>query len=402
METAKLWPGLIAASPVRHPHRPEIELVMPGIELEQRMIDNLRRLGVPAIWVHWPGMDFLDTAVQDKAMQVRDDIFAALKKDFEQTQKLTVGLGHYLRYSQLISRLAMQLLGAERGGLAVQTAGLFDGNGELFRHSANVAYLSLTFGMRMETYVTRERRYLDHDAARNLTNLGIGAMLHDVGKLHLPETREMHEPLTGPADWNYQSHVTRGWATVHDRVSAVVKAIILHHHQRWDGKGFPKMDLLTDGRQKGALAERDIHVFARIVHLCDVFDHLCRDENNKARPVVAALHELVCGDLHDQFDPKLLRGFFQHIPPFSLGVQVRLNDGAEAAVITLNREQPCRPVVRLLNTPEGRHEDIDLAETPAKWITHALGESVEPWLFTLPPATVPVSGWSRWAKVNAG
>ncbi|MCP4248964.1 MAG: hypothetical protein GY778_18125 [bacterium] len=52
---------------------------------------------------------------------------------------------------------------------------------KLFAHYANVAYLSLVIGMRINDYIVAQRRHVSQADAADLTKLGIGAMLHDLG-----------------------------------------------------------------------------------------------------------------------------------------------------------------------------------------------------------------------------
>ena len=92
LETDKLRTGMVAAAPVRHPAVTEVELVMPGVELEPRMIRTLQRLGIQKLWVRWPGLDFLDSSVNFKALALRHDVYDMLKRDFEASQATTVGV----------------------------------------------------------------------------------------------------------------------------------------------------------------------------------------------------------------------------------------------------------------------------------------------------------------------
>lgn len=384
MDTDKLWPGLVAAAPVRHPLQRDVELVMPGVALEDRMIANLRRLGVGAIWVRWPGLDFLDDVVHARILDLRDEVYQALKSDFETAQQITVGVGQYVQYCEMISNVTLSLLTGGQAGVGAHTAGLFDHGAELFRHAANVTYLSMTLGLRMVDYISRQRRHAGASMARDLTNLGVGAMLHDIGKLQLPGAQLHHEPLDGPPSPSYQQHPQTGYRMIRDRVSATVKAVVLHHHQRFDGRGFPDLATLVRHRRVREMKGRNIHIFPRIVHLIDGFEHLCYDEQGRARPPVAALHALVGEGLAGRYDPMLLAGLLRHVPPFAVGTQVTLSDGRQAAVIGLNRQSPCRPLVRLLDVQDPQRRDIDLLGQQDIHIVKALGVSVERWLFELP------------------
>ncbi|NLF29411.1 MAG: HD domain-containing protein [Planctomycetes bacterium] len=380
-----LRPGLETAAPIIHPRRPTTELANPGVVLDEVMIATMARLGVRQAWVRWPSLDFLDSRIDRRVTALRGDVYELLKADFQAAQATTVGVGQYVRYCSAISNLVCDLLSAGHAGGGVQTAALFDHDHGLFNHSAAVAYLALTLALRLETYLVRERRAAGAVAACDITNLGVGAMLHDLGKLQAPSTVDVHEPLDGPPSKAYASHPRRGFTMIGERISPTARAVVLHHHQRFDGSGFPDMEAVTRKRRAGPLRGRQIHIFSRIVGLCDTFDHLCHDADGRGRPVVAALHDLVHSDLHRRFDPILLRGLLVHVPPFALGNVVRLCDGRLAAVIGLSAKRPCRPQVRLLQDDSPATRDIDLSKRADLHIREALGVNVEKWLFELPP-----------------
>lgn len=384
LDTESLWPGLVAAAPVRHPGRPEIELVMPDVPLDVGIIASLKRLGVPSMWVRWPGLDFVDSMVSQKVENLRRDVFTALKQDFEACQAITVGVAHYMRYRGLVCQLIIELLRQDQSGCGVQTAGLFDRGQGLFSHCANVTYLSLTLGLRIEDYIVRERRWAARNIARDLTNLGIGAMLHDIGKLDAPPPPGPEGNSTEQTWKAYLQHPYRGYEMIRDRVSATARSVVLHHHQRFDGLGFPDMATVTDGRRHGPLRGRHIHVFARIAGLCDMVEHLCHDKDDNPRPPVAALHDILAPEMIVRFDPVILRGLLIHLPPFTLGSRVTLSDGGQCAVIAISRLDPCRPTVRRLDCKDPATRDIDLAKHPKLHIRSHLGINVEPWLFEVP------------------
>jgi HD-GYP domain-containing protein (c-di-GMP phosphodiesterase class II) len=387
-DVESLQPGQEAAAPVRHPNRPETELVLPGVQLDAEMIQTLQRLGVPRMWIRWPSLDCLDSRIHSRVPDLRSDVYELLKKDFESSQTATVGVGQYVTYCTTISDMVIELLSTGKNGGGVQTAALFDHDRSLFSHSATVAYLSLTLGLRLEVYLVRERRAAGAVAACDVTNLGVGAMMHDLGKLQIPSTLAVHEPLDEPPTRLYASHPGRGFGMIRDRISPTARAVVMHHHQRFDGTGFPDMAAITRHRKLGPQQGREIHIFSRIVGLCDTFDHLCHDDEDRPRPVVAALYDMLDDDMQRRFDPTVLRALLVHIPPFALGTMVRLSDGRTAAVIGLNPKRPCRPKVRLLHELEPGKCDIDLARNESIHISEALGANVERWLFELPPVKV--------------
>lgn len=396
LETDSLKPGFEAAAPVRHPSRPSIELVMPGLVLDTRMIAILKRLGVPRMWVRWPSLDYLDRQISTRVADLRRDVYSRLKSDFHAAQAMTVCVAAYNDYCTLVASLIMELMtNQSAGGAAVETASLHDNDHGLFTHSANVSYLSLSLGLRLQAYVARQRRYVRGNLAGDITNMGVGAMLHDIGKLKAPSTVELHEPVDQPPNRAYASHPRWGYDMLGERFSATARAVVLHHHQRFDGSGFPDLASVTRKRREGSLEGEKIHIFPRIVSLCDTFDHLCHEELGRPRPTVMALHELLRGSLLNRYDPVVLRALLDNVPPFALGHQVGLSDGRDAAVIALNKRRPCRPTVRPLEERNDGVRDIDLAQRTDLRIVRTMGVDVSDHLYELPPPKVPIEQWDE-------
>ena len=387
LEVESLRSGHEAAAAVHHPQRPDTELVLPGVVLDARIIEALRTQGVRWVWVRWAGLEFLDSRIPLRTGDLRGRVHKHLVDDFADGVAKSVGVSQYVRYCSTISELIVQMLAASNNGAGVQTSALFDHKRSLFSHSASVAYLSLALALRLDSYLVEERRAAGALAACDITNLGVGAMLHDIGKLQLPSTLTVHEPLAEPPGKAYAGHPRRGYKMISSRISPTARAVVLHHHQRYDGTGFPDMASVTRRRRKGPLDGRRIHIFSRVVSLCDTFEHLCFDADDNPRPIVAALADLLAGDLGERFDPVIFRGLFTCVPPFALGTTLRLSDGRLAAVIGLNPAHPCRPKVRLLHQKNPAAWDLDLGRDESVHVREALGCNVEKWLFELPAAT---------------
>ncbi len=184
------------------------------------MIHSLRRLGVTELWVRWPDLDFLDAQVNLRVGELRHDVYLQLKNDFMAAQNSTVCVSQYVKYCELISSMAIELLSDRQNGLGVFASALFDSNPDLFDHCANVSFLAMTLGLRMEGYIIKERQRVASSDPGNLTNLGVGAMLHDIGKLQLPSTLHEHEPMNGELSDQYCEHPRRGARMIHERVGA--------------------------------------------------------------------------------------------------------------------------------------------------------------------------------------
>ncbi|HEV3002405.1 MAG TPA: HD-GYP domain-containing protein [Solirubrobacteraceae bacterium] len=153
-------------------------------------------------------------------------------------------------------------------------------------HSKGVVALALAVGRRLE---------LD---ARDQRNLEFGALLHDIGKLKVPdELLNKPGPLT-PAEWDVMRRHPVDGQEMLERIGGVLADVgltVRSHHERWDGGGYP------DG-----LAGEAIPLNARIIAACDAYSAMTTNRSYRAgRPVAEAVAELrTCAGA--QFDPRVV------------------------------------------------------------------------------------------------
>jgi HD-GYP domain-containing protein (c-di-GMP phosphodiesterase class II) len=247
---------------------------------------------------------------------------------------------------------------ASSAGAAMALVDLAAADGYTFQHSIDVTALGLLIGQRLFS----ERGWLDfrgvrqfHRLDERLHMLGLGLLLHDVGKLALPsKVTQKPGPLT-EEEWELmRSHPRLGLELLRgDDFSPLVKAIVLRHHERWDGSGYP------DGKRG-----TDIHEMARIAAVADVYDAITSERPyasaQSAREGVRVIFE-GSGTL---FDPDVVSVFARLVTPFPAGEEILLADGRRAIVVSVPTEALDRPRVRVLDGPGAPYE-VALIQEPA-------------------------------------
>ena len=376
---------------VLHPRRPQTELLRPGAKLERRMIDYLQRNSIAAIWIHHDATADLDSAVAPNLTAARTELYQKLRSDFGALARATISTACIQAYRQSIIELVFELI--RNGKYAHTCYQLLNDPSHIFTHSANAAFLSLMVGLEMETYIVRQRPRLAPDHARDMVPLGLGAMLHDIGKLGAGNEVRRHHEIGGPCEdpdtaEAYSEHPLNGYRMLRDiRLPATARQAVLNHHQRFDGCGWPGRAVTTRGRREGPQSRGDIHVFSRIVAAANVFDNLLNTGDGGSRPTVAALREFADNRFDGWFDPLIRDLMIRRVPPFPIGAQVRLSDGCRAAVVGLNFQQPCRPSVRLLEdrrrSESGELPLINLEDAGDLHVIECAGLLVEEHLFEL-------------------
>jgi putative two-component system response regulator len=157
-------------------------------------------------------------------------------------------------------------------------------------------------------------------AARLARELGLGdrqvslvhraAPLHDIGKIAIPDSILLKPGRLTEEEFEVvKTHAVLGARVLQGGDSDVIQtaeAIARHHHERWDGGGYP-----------GGLAGEAIPLGARLVHVADVFDILVHERPYKESwTVEAAVAEIERGSGTD-FDPAVVRAFLRVNAPAS-------------------------------------------------------------------------------------
>lgn len=142
---------------------------------------------------------------------------------------------------------------------------------------------------------------LDDDIRRNLIVL---AKVHDLGKVGIPDQILFKKgKLTEEEYKRMKEHVKIGWEIAHrSKELENIAELILHHHECWDGKGYPN-----------GLKGNDIPIECRILNIMDAYDTMISDRPyQKGISKQEAIEELIrCSGT--QFDPQLLREFIEVI-----------------------------------------------------------------------------------------
>lgn len=343
-------PGMTLAEPVLHPERDDLLLISEGHTLDQQVIDHLISHGVSHVWISFPGLEEIDGLVNQRIARGHMQLYRVLNDSIDELERrvsVKVNIAQYRRavhhmLAEIVSNPDHDVLTHQLAMCGPQMAG----------HLANCSYLSLLVGAHLTGYLRAQRRSLPPDVAENTAQLGVGALLHDIGKINMPDDLR-DRCITDPeASWpEYQMHVTAGYEEVREHVSAVAANVVLHHHQRYDGSGFPAM--ATSGRAEPApLTGQKIHVFARILSVVDVFDRLLCPHGRPV-PAIVALSQLRSERFAGWFDPVIVEALYRLVPPFMVGSVVRLSDGHEAVVVNNHPEAPCKPRVRIIQPPIG-------------------------------------------------
>lgn len=341
--------GMVLALPVRHPRRIGTVLLRAGVELDERHIARLHELGVRDLWIQVPGLETLADYVSPAVHEACAEMARDLHEGFERVRADTHTSFEFALYRRAVVGVLERLAACPTAALLVHETGADD---PILRNAATTCFLSILMGLRLDFYLVRERSRLRCDVAMDVTSLGVGAMLHDIGMLALPREVLDRWLATGDeTDPEWRRHTTLGFEMVRREVDPAAAAVVLHHHQKFDGSGFPLLEKF--GNRLEPVAGSDIHVFARIVAAADLYERL-RWQGPAPTPAVAVLRRLIEPPCSNWLDPVVLRALTSVAPPYPPGTQVTLSNGVRGVVVAWSPADPCRPAVVEIVEPASR------------------------------------------------
>ncbi len=261
----------------------------------------------------------------DAARTLRAEVITAMQSVFEGVKTGTPI--HSATVQQTVEMLLDTISRDHAVLLCVNHIRQFDD--ELFTHALNVCVFSLIVGVRYGFSLTQ------------LEHLGAGALLHDIGEVQLPYNLLHKETVFTQQERRLmQQHPALGHAILlhADSLHEETLRIVLEHHERFDGSGYPA------GRQ-GA----DLSAFSVIVGIADAYDAML--STREGRPALLperAMQELYAQICLGEYDPYWVEQVMQCIGLYPVGSTVELNTGESGVVIATNPADVLRPTVEIL------------------------------------------------------
>lgn len=333
-------------------------LLKKDVVINERIIQRLQQLNMHYLYIDdkiSKGIEVQETVSTD----IRNKAISTIKDSFQSINGLSPVNASYVldQQSKAIVSIVDELLLAVRGNVEILTiltdAYLFDEY--LYQHSFQVTLYSIA--------IARELGY----SAEDLRLIGIGALLHDIGKLMVPkEILTKPERLTCEEFESMKQHTRYGFDLLRNlhSISLIVAHCAFQHHERIDGSGYPR-----------GLVDFEIHPFAKIIGVADVFDAVTTSRVYREKMLPSqglAILEAGAGTIYDARIVKALKRSVVHYPN---GVILKLSDGRRGIVSRQNTLNPALPWIRIFeeqNQLLAATYEINLGSYPAVII-----ESVE-------------------------
>ena len=288
-------------------------LLRPNIELKPSYIDRIKELKYNNVYI-------IDSRVPQN-----DIILEAINEEtrFKARGLLKKTTGQLLRdepvptihFKRIVTELVDQIF--SNINIIYNMADIRSYENYIYSHSVNVCIISLMIGMEMG--LNRSQ----------MENLGIGALLHDIGRIFIdPKPLDQFGHIEPREYEQIKKHARLGYDILKQKfdINFLAAHVALQHHEREDGSGYPR----------GLISKR-IHRFAKIVAVADAYDAMT-SQRIRGIPSHQAVREIKA-EADAKFDQSVTQCFDKVIAPYLLGTVLQLNNGDIALVTRVTRNE---------------------------------------------------------------
>jgi HD-GYP domain-containing protein (c-di-GMP phosphodiesterase class II) len=202
-------------------------------------------------------------------------------------------------------------------------------------HQANVAVCAMKLGLALE-YTTSQ-----------LLDLGVVSLIHDLGIWNVPDAILNKEgPLTSAELDTIKDHskIGKDLLAPFEREHPCLSEVVYQHHERGNGTGYPR-----------GLMMHEMHDYALLISFADAYEAMTHHRpNRRALKQTFTTRELIAGFKESAFAADVIKAFLQEITLYPEGCHVLLNNRWVCEVVTINRDNPLRPDVRVVIDHLGR------------------------------------------------
>lgn len=316
-------------------------LVGAGVELTERMIHRLKEKNITALYIMDKRTEdiMIETAISEEtrreAMAIIHETFRVVSGTPQKWQQVFSDRGFGRQIRQVMTTVADELKNCRSAMNLMADACAFDNY--IFTHSFNVALYSTAIAMNTGF------------SEKEVVEIGMGGLLHDIGKTCVPD-EILRKPggLTPEEFALMKRHTEHGFEMLRKQedISLRVAHCAYQHHERWDGSGYPR-----------GLKGEEIHPFARLMAVADVFDALTTHRVYRPPMLPHEAMEVLYSGSSTLFDQTYVTALRDTIALYPLGLSVTLSTGETGVVVDVNKGLPSRPIVRILVNQDGQPVD---------------------------------------------
>lgn len=330
----RLTPGDTLARPILDERG--IILLGTGVELTAFLIKRLLAMGITSVYIEDDRTadilveDVISQQTRQEALQLVHTTLHGLtdQKLPRQFQQQQVGRQIRDMFDLILSEMK------SKPNATFHLSNIYSTDHFLYHHSVNVSIMAMAVGMEMGL------------TQKQLLDLGVGTLLHDIGKLSLPQDILNKPGKLTPDEFEViKQHPKVGYEILRQQedISLLSAHVALQHHEKVDGTGYPR-----------GLKGDEIHLYARITAVADVYEALTANRVYRKGQLPHLALELLLGSCGTHFQTDIVQQFLKTIAIYPIGMTVGLNNGLEGVVTAVQESHPQRPTVRILRDEQGQ------------------------------------------------
>ncbi|NLU42237.1 MAG: HD-GYP domain-containing protein [Firmicutes bacterium] len=304
-----------------------------GIALKQLYIERLAELGYAYVYVLDPWETLEDATVDEPISEwTRIQAVASLRETMDAVRE--TGSADLRHISRVVDDIIDEI--SSNPDVLVSMVDIKSYDNYTYSHSVNVCVLSVMLGL--EKGLNRS----------DVKDLGEGAILHDIGKLFVPdEILNKSGPLTDEEFDLVRRHTNDGFEVLRRKrsISLFSAHVAYQHHERLDGSGYPRR-----------LVGDEIHEFAKVVAIVDSYDAMTSDRTYRCALAPNEAISILVRETGSKYDRDLVGRFMKLVAIYPIGSVVRLNNGEVCTVVNATKKSLVVRVLRGRN--KGREYDL--------------------------------------------
>lgn len=305
-------------------------ILMPvGTIIKAEYKERLKDLNITHIFVE----DEVSEGVKTEEIieiQIKEECQRAVRETLDKF--IQCGNSELKKIKEVAEKIIYDLL--EQPEIIYNMSGVREKNEDVYAHCINVSGLAVFIALKMK--LSKEK----------VKDIAVGSLLHDIGYKFIKNnlTDSNYDELSEMDKKELKMHVVYGYSAVEYEtwISKAAKEIILSHHEKVDGSGYPR-NLKND----------KLKLSTNIVAVCDAFDRKVYGIFTKPMKVHEVI-EYIVGQGGKKYDMDIVKVFNDSVAAYPNGTIVITNEDEIGIVLRQNASCPTRPVIRILRDSNGK------------------------------------------------
>ncbi|MFC1731855.1 HD domain-containing phosphohydrolase [candidate division KSB1 bacterium] len=331
-----------------------------NVELTERYIHRLKELGFQSVYISDP--DLMDVVVEENLSEVKRSAAVRHMKSSYRVIEDTVREFKTESSSKIIESLQSPRIKKAFSKTNIYTNTVTIVNDIVDDVVSNAALNGLNSLKTHDNYTYQHSIDVTVTAtmigkkvqfnARQLQELAVGCLLHDIGKIFIPkEALNKNGKLDNQEYDLMKEHPAIGYEMLRSFLPILPTHVAYQHHEKQDGSGYPRG---MSGRNKIKRPDYDksISVLGEIAAIADVYDALTSDRPYRKAMLHDKVIDILKENAYSHFNAEILNSFLNIVPRYPVGSNCEVLSGEYAGfkgvIVAIDPEQLNIPIIRLL------------------------------------------------------